>query len=374
MDRKFHSLVRNFAFEGEFIGAAPYGFGHINDTYALNYQINPQRQRRYILQRINHNVFKDPVGVMHNLERVTQYLQSKIENQGGDPRRETINLIPTLDGSSYYQDADRNFWRGEVFIENAQTYQIPKDPAHYYNAAWAFGRFSSLLADFPVDELAITIPDFHHTPKRFNNFIKALEKDPKNRAQQVQSEIQFLLDREAETTVLVHLAETGQLPLRVTHNDTKFENVMIDDQTGRGICVIDLDTVMPGWIDFDFGDAVRSGSNPAAEDEVDLDKVRFDLQIFDHLAHGFLDAAGDMLTPIEVDNLAFAARLITLEQALRFLTDHLLGDIYYRIHKPDHNLDRCRTQIKLIQEMEAVFGQMEKIVKSYKPYPTIYGG
>ncbi len=366
MNRNFRSLARNFKFEGEFIDGAPYGFGHINDTYALNFQIKPQMEQRYILQRINNNVFKDPVGVMQNLERVTQHLQKKIQNLGGDPLRETINLIPTIDGISYYQDEDGEYWRGEVFIEGAQTYQIPKDRSHYYNAAWAFGRFSSLLADFPVDELAITIPDFHHTPKRFHSFIKALENDPKNRAQLVQSEIQFLLDREAETFVLVHLYDNGQLPFRVTHNDTKFENVMIDDYSGQGICVIDLDTVMPGWIDFDFGDAVRSGSNPAAEDEVNLEKVRFDLEIFEHLAHGFLDAAGEMLTPIEVENLAFSARLITLEQALRFLTDYLLGDVYYRIHRPEHNLDRCRTQIKLIQDMEAAFDQMEKIVNFYR--------
>ncbi len=365
MDHKFHNLVKNFTFEGEFINAVPYGFGHINDTYLGNFKIDAQKQHRYIIQRINHNVFKDPVGVMHNLEHVTQHLQEKIRCQGGDPLRETINLIPTIDGSSYYRDDDGNYWRGEIFIKNAQTYQIPKDPAHYYNAAWAFGRFSSLLVDFPVNDLAITIPDFHHTPKRFDSFIKALENDPKNRAQQVRPEIQFLFDREAETTVLVSLSESKKIPYRVTHNDTKFENVMIDDQTGQGICVIDLDTVMPGWIDFDFGDAVRSGSNPAAEDEVDLDKVCFNLEIFDHLAHGFLDAARDMLTPVEVQNLAFAARLITLEQALRFLTDHLLGDVYYRIHSPSHNLDRCRTQIKLIQDMEAVFDQMEQIVQKY---------
>jgi hypothetical protein len=365
LDRNFRNLVSNFTFEGEFIDAAPYGFGHINDTYALNFQITPKARRRYILQRINHNVFKNPVGVMHNLERVTQHIQRKIKEQGGDPLRETITLIPAVDGSSYYQDPGGNCWRGEVFIEKAQTYQIPKDPAHYYNAAWAFGRFSSLLADFPVHELAITIPDFHHTPKRFDQFLKALESDPVQRAQAVQPEINFLLERKAETSVLVHLTEIGQLPIRVTHNDTKFENVMIDDRTGQGICVIDLDTVMPGWIDFDFGDAVRSGSNPAAEDEIDLDKVRFDLNIFDHLAHGFLDAAGEMLTPLEVQNLAFSARLITLEQALRFLTDHLLGDVYYRIHRPGHNLDRCRTQIKLIQDMESVFDRMEKIVNTY---------
>jgi hypothetical protein len=365
LDQNFRNLVRNFTFEGEFIDAAPYGFGHINDTYALIFQTDQSIQRRYILQRINHNVFKDPVGVMHNLERVTQHLQEKIKDQGGDPQRETINLIPTIDGASFYRDADGNFWRGEVFIENAQTYQIPNNPAHYYNAALAFGRFSNLLGDFPVNELAITIPDFHHTPKRFDQFIEALETDPVNRAQLVQPEIKFLLEREAETSILVQLSETGLMPVRVTHNDTKFENVMIDDLTGQGICVIDLDTVMPGWIDFDFGDAVRSGSNPAAEDEVDIEKVNFDLAIFDHLAHGFLDAAGEMLTPVEVHNLAFAARLITLEQALRFLSDYLRGDVYYRIHRSGHNLDRCRTQIKLIQDMEAVFAKMEKIVTSY---------
>jgi Ser/Thr protein kinase RdoA (MazF antagonist) len=355
-------ISSHFMFEGEFISAQPYGFGHINDTYLVACNSRTGRTLHYILQRINHHVFKDPHAVMQNLVKVTEHLQKKILQAGGDPKRQTITLLPTKEGNSYLKMPTGEFWRAEVFIEGAQTYQVPTNPAHYYHAAWAFGNFSQMLSDFPVSELCVTIPDFHNTPKRFSAFIDSLNRDPLNRAAQVRPEIDFLLHRENDIHILVDLASQGRLPLRVTHNDTKFENVMIDDQTGKGICIIDLDTVMPGWIVFDFGDAVRSGANPAAEDEPDLSKVCFQFEVFRHLAQGYLDASRSFLNSTESSQLAFASRLITLEQAIRFLTDHINGDVYYRIHRRDHNLDRCRTQIKMVYEMENQFERMVECV------------
>jgi hypothetical protein len=363
---RYNELIAQFAFEGEFISIEPYGFGHINETYAATFRLENGVPQRYILQCINHHVFKDPATVMANLEKVTKHLHKKIVQAGGDPRRETINLIPLRSDHSFLYSANGEYWRAEIFIEGAQTYQIPAQPEHIYHAAWAFGNFGRLLADFPVNELHDTIPDFHHTPKRYAAFISALEKDTANRAREVKAEIDFCLLREPDTHVLIDLVNAGLIPQRVTHNDTKFENVMIDDRTGRGVCVIDLDTVMPGIILFDFGDSVRSGANPAAEDEPNLSKVVFNLATFDWLAHGYLDAARDYLRPVEIDHLAFAARLLTFEQALRFLTDYLNGDIYYRTHRPGQNLDRARTQIKLVSDMEKQSEEMEQIINRYR--------
>jgi hypothetical protein len=361
-----HEIASHFAFGGNVLEVSPYGFGHINDTYQVRSKLSDQNEQRYILQRINHLVFKNPAAVMHNLIKVTQHLHRKIAQSGGDPRRETIHVIPTQQGDSFYTSPENEAWRAEFFIEGAQTYQIPTRQEHYYHAAQAFGQFGRLLADFPVDDLYETIPDFHHTPKRFATLVEAIERDAANRVQLVKHEIAFFLAREQDTHVLVDLAASGKIPRRVTHNDTKFENVMIDDLTGEGVCVIDLDTVMPGIILFDFGDTVRSGANPAAEDEPDLSNVNFDLKIFELLTHGYLDAARKILNPIEIDHLAFAARLITLEQGIRFLTDFLNGDVYYRIHRPNHNLNRCWTQIRLVQQMEEHSLEMEKIILRYR--------
>jgi len=237
---------------------------------------------------------------------------------------------------------------------------------HVYNASKAFGKFQRLLSDFPAGQLYETIPNFHHTGKRYEAFVEAVERDVKNRAQSVKAEIEFVEKRAEDTSVLVDLLEWGELPERVTHNDTKFNNVMIDDETGEGVCVIDLDTVMPGLSLYDFGDSVRSGANPAAEDERDLSKVCIDLEIFDRLVHGDLDVARDFLTPTEVDYMPFSAKLMTFECGMRFLTDHLDGDVYFRIHRENHNLDRCCTQFKMVEDMEAKFDQMVRIVGKYR--------
>jgi hypothetical protein len=303
---------------------------------------------------------------MHNMALVTNHMRAKVIDAGGDPTRETVTLILTKDGNTFCKSSSGAYWRVHEFIEGARTYLRGEHLAHYYHAAKAFGRFLGMLSDFPADRLYETIPDFHHTPKRLSSFVQAVEEDHKNRAHSVQSEIDFVFQRADEASVLVDLLESGDMPQRVIHNDTKIDNVMIDKKSGEGVCVIDLDTVMPGLVVFDFGDSVRSGANPAVEDEQDLSQVFLDLEIYDRLAHGFLEESRDFLSVTELDHLAFGAKLITYEQSIRFLTDHINGDIYYKISRQNHNLDRCRTQIKMVRDMEQKFDQMTNIAKRYQ--------
>jgi hypothetical protein len=366
MKPDFSEIVTHFRFEGDLIEACPHPSGHINDTYAAWFGQAGGATCRYVLQRINHEVFRHPEGVMHNIERVTGHLRDKIVAAGGDPERETLTLVPTHNASFLHRSHDGSYWRAFVYIEGARTYEVVESLDHVYHAGQAFGQFQRLLGDFPARQLYETIPGFHHTPKRFEAFVEAVERDVENRARTVGAEIDFVLARSDETSILLNLLEQGTLPERVTHNDTKFNNVMIDDETGKGICVIDLDTVMPGLSLYDFGDAVRSGANSAAEDEADLAKVSIDLEIFDRLTHGYLDATRDVLTASEIDYLPFSARLLTLECGIRFLTDHLNGDVYFRVHRKNHNLDRCRTQFKMVRDMESCFGEMTRIVDKYR--------
>lgn len=365
MKPDFQAIVRQFKFEGDFIDIHPYGLGHINDTYLAVFMHNGSTQR-YILQRINDNVFRNPEGLMNNIEAVTSHLSKKIESLGGDPRRETLTLIPTVDDNSLLLTDNGDYWRGYLFINNARTYEFVESMDHVYNVAKAFGNFQNLLSDYPSEQLIETIPDFHHTLKRFETFIAAVDKDQLNRAGSVNPEIEFVLQREKEASVLVDMLAHGELPERITHNDTKLNNVMIDDQTGVGVCVIDLDTVMPGLSLYDFGDAIRTLANPAAEDEIDLSLVQLDLEIFDYYTRGYLDAVGDVLTPLEINHFPFSAILMTLECGMRFLTDYLEGDKYFKIHRENQNLDRCRTQFKLVKDMESDFDQMVKIVENYR--------
>lgn len=359
-------IAGKFSFEGSLVEILPFGQGHINDTYAAVFRQPGGGVRRYILQRINRFVFKDPEALMENVERVTRHLHRKIAAAGGDPLRETLNLVMALDGRSFYRDPEGEYWRALLFIEGARTYEEAESPAHIYQAARAFGNFQRQLADFPAMQLHETIPFFHDTPRRFRAFEDAVQRDAFNRAAAVRDEIRFLEEREADTRVLVEEIARGVLPLRVTHNDTKFNNVMIDDHTGLAVCILDLDTVMPGLALYDFGDAVRSSAALAAEDEPDSTKAGFSLEIFESLAHGYLDVARDFLTPAELDRLAFSARLITLEQAIRFLGDYLNGDIYYKVHRPGHNLDRARTQIGMLRDMEARFEAMQALILKYR--------
>jgi hypothetical protein len=359
------AISQRFSVAGGFLEAFPFGEGHINDTYLVCLRQSNGEVRKVILQRINHAVFPNPEAVMHNIERVSVHLQQKVRLAGKNPQRHTIRLVQASDGRSFYRTETGDIWRMMDFIEGAQTYQRSRNPQHYYNAAKAFAEFLRALRDLPVGELLVTIPDFHHTPKRFQAFLKAIERDPANRARNVKPEIEFIMAREGEMGVLVDLVDQGAMPERVTHNDTKLDNVMIDNHSGEGICVIDLDTVMPGLVVFDFGDAVRSGANQAAEDATDVSRVTFDLVIFEHLAQGFLDATRDWLMPVEIEHLAFGARLITLEQGMRFLTDFLNGDTYYKTLWPEHNLARTQTQLKLVTEMETNARRMEEIVANF---------
>lgn len=362
----FTDIVPHFCFEGEFIRAEPHGFGHINDTYAAYFRKDSGEVHRYLMQRINRYVFRDIEGLMLNIVAITTHLRNKIVAAGGDPDRETLTLIPTTEEKAFYKTRGGDFWRAYIFVEGARTYESVESLEHIYSAGRAFGSFQKLLADFPAEQLVETIPGFHHTRRRFDAFVQAVERDIKNRAHAVRPEIEFVERRFKDTSVLLDLLDQGTLPVRVTHNDTKFNNVMIDDESGEGICVVDLDTVMPGLSLYDFGDAVRYAANPAAEDERDLSKVCVDLNIYEHFARGFLDSARDFLTPQEVDHLPFSAKLMTLECGMRFLTDYLEGDVYFKTHRESHNLDRCRTQFKMVEDMEAKFDQMERIISQYK--------
>ncbi|NMA65018.1 MAG: aminoglycoside phosphotransferase family protein [Clostridiaceae bacterium] len=358
-------IVKNFRFEGEFIEAEPHGFGHINDTYAVYFRKKDGTTHRYILQRINNTVFSNVERLMGNIAIVTRHLRNKIIKSGGNPDRETLNLIQTQDNKSYYKSPKGDYWRAYIFIENAKTYQVVENLNHFYNAGRAFGKFQNMLSDIPANSLYEIIPGFHNTKNRFSFFMESVEKDIMNRASSVKPEIEFAVKRAEEITVLVDLLEEGKLPLRVTHNDCKFNNVMIDDETGEGICVIDLDTVMPGLSLYDFGDAIRSGANPAEEDERDLSKVTLDLDLFEQFSRGFLEYGRDFLTPLEIEYLPVAAKLMTYECGIRFLADYINGDVYFKVHREGHNLDRARTQFKMVRVMEEKFGQMKEIVRKY---------
>ena len=367
MNPDFSEIASQFCFRGDLLTAEPLRSGHINDSYAVVFRAPGNEPHRYLLQRINHHVFPSPERLMQNIEGITEHIRNKVRAAGGDPDREALTLVRTVLGGVLHRTLGGEYWRAALFIEGAQTYESARSLDQVYSAAQAFGFFQRMVSDFPAEKLHETIPDFHHTPKRFKAFVEAVQRDAQNRAHAVQAEIQFVEQRAAETSVLIDSLEAGILPQRVTHNDTKFDNVMIDDETGQGICVIDLDTVMPGLSLYDFGDAVRSGANTAAEDERDISLVTVDLDIFEQLTAGYLDAAGEFLTAAEIETLAFSARLMTFECGMRFLTDHLDGDRYFRIHHPDHNLDRCRTQFKMVRDMEAKLGEMERIVERHRP-------
>lgn len=365
-DIDFLQLIGNFCFEGEFIEAVPYGFGHINDTYAASFKKTDGSSHRYILQRINNNIFKNPEQLMNNIKLVTGHIKRKLSSQGADYGRQTLSIIDTKWGQSYYKTADNKYWRAYVFIEGARTYQIVENENHLYNAGNAFGKFQKLLSDFEANSLYEVIPDFHNTRKRYFAFMDAVNADICNRASEVQAEIDFINKRAQETGKITELLENNKLPVRVTHNDTKFNNVMIDDITGEGICVVDLDTVMPGSSLYDFGDAIRSGTNPADEDEKDLSRVSMELRLFEKYTKGYLDATRNVLTPLEIDLLPLGAKLMTLECGIRFLTDYLNGDVYFKIHREGHNLDRCRTQFKMVEDIETKWDEMKSIVDKYR--------
>jgi hypothetical protein len=358
------SVAGLFHIHGDFRAAAPYGTGHINDTYALVFDQSGSPVR-YILQRINQQVFRTPPAVMENIERVTSHVRRKLEASGADDvSRRVLTLLRTHAGETWAKDAAGNYWRCYLFIEKARTFDQIESAQQAFQAASAFGAFQKLLADLPVPPLRETIPEFHHTRKRFDTLRAAIAADVCKRAAGMQREIQFCLEREAMVDVLLDLQAGGLIPERVTHNDTKLNNVMIDDTTGEGICVIDLDTVMPGLVHYDFGDLCRSGTRPTAEDELDLSKVEMRLDLFEALVRGYLASAGDVLNATEKDHLAFSAKLITFEIGIRFLTDHLQGDCYFKTHRENHNADRARVQFKMVDSFERNDSAMRAMVQN----------
>ena len=352
-----HDLKRiseAFLIPGDFRSAAPYGSGHINDTYAVNFS-QAGSDLRYIFQRINHHVFPDPVLLMRNIERVCSHSRSKLD--GEDASRRALSLIPTRALRNWHVDGE-DHWRCYLFIEKARTYDAIESEAQATQAARAFGRFQGLLADLPGERLFETIPDFHHTRKRFDKLIRVFEADTHGRASAVAAEMDFVLRREADTSIIVDAVAAGRVPERTTHNDTKLNNVMIDDATGEGVCVIDLDTVMPGTALSDFGDMIRTATNPEREDSKDLSKVRMRISYFDAIARGYLEGAAGFLTDAERELLPVSGKLMTLECGMRFLTDFLEGDVYFKTHRQGHNLDRCRTQFRLVESIESQMDAM----------------
>lgn len=364
--QKIREMVEaKFAFTGQITSLAPFGNGHINDTFLIECALEDGGRRRYILQRMNGDIFKNTEELMENIVNVTGFLKEKIVAAGGDPLRETLTVIPTVDQENYLRNEDGSCFRMYVFIEDAICLDAVESAEDFYNSAVAFGNFQRLLADYPAATLHETIPNFHNTVSRFADFQKAVVEDVCGRKKDVVPEIQFVLEREADCHVICDALAKGEIPLRVTHNDTKLNNIMLDKQTGKGICVIDLDTVMPGSALYDFGDSIRFGASTGAEDEQDLDLISCDLGLFEIYTKGFIEGCSGSLTEAEIRLLPMGAKLMTLECGMRFLTDHLQNDIYFKIHRPNHNLDRARTQFKLVADMEKKWDQMMAIVEKY---------
>lgn len=354
----------SFQFEGTVKDAESYGSGHINDTFLVHSTLDDGTEKRYILQRMNREIFKQPEELMENILNVTSFLRKKIVEKGGNPERETLNVILTKDEKPFFVDSIGEYWRAYIFIEDSISYDTVESPKDFYESAVAFGNFQSLLSDYPAETLHETIEGFHDTKKRFATFKKAVEDDIMGRAASVQDEINFVLEREDVACVLGDMLAKGELPLRVTHNDTKLNNIMMDKETGKGICVIDLDTVMPGLSIHDFGDSIRFGASTGAEDEKDLSKISCDMELFKLYSEGFIKGCKGSLTEKELEMMPMGAKVMTFECGMRFLTDYLQGDTYFKVHREGHNLDRCRTQFKLVKDMEEKWETMHDIIKA----------
>jgi hypothetical protein len=365
MTHDIRAVSARFQIYGDFAEAAPYGSGHINDTYAAVYR-QSGAPVRYIHQRINERVFRDPIRLMDNVARVTAHAHLKLgQNGGGDATRRALSLVPSRDGDPCVVDDLGNVWRTYLFIEGARTYDVIETREQAYAAAQAFGAYQHLLADLPGERLHETIPGFHDTRSRFNALQRAVEADTHDRARDAREEIAFAQAHERDVDHLLTRLERGELPERVTHNDTKLNNVMIDNETREGLCVIDLDTTMPGLAPYDFGDLVRTATSASAEDERDLSRVQVRLEMFVALVDGYLSRAAAFLMPAERSELSFAGKLITLETGIRFLTDHLQGDTYFKVKRPGHNLDRARAQFALVRSLEARMDEMAAYVERW---------
>jgi len=358
------NILSKFAVSGTFEFCEPFGSGHINDTYRATLR-EGDSVKRFVLQRVNNKVFTSPEALMNNFARVTSYLADKITEMGGDASREALRVIPTLSGKSFYLSDSGDCWRLMPFVENSICYDSVESPEQFYLCAVAFGKFQSLLRDFPADELYEIIPNFHNTRDRYKRLFESVEKDEFGRVRYAEAEIEFARRREGFASLFEEAREEGRLPLRVTHNDTKLNNILFDITTKRPICVVDLDTVMPGYAINDFGDSIRFGATTAKEDEADLSLVNFDIELFEIYTKGFIEGVDGGLTDAEISLLPESAIMMTFECGMRFLTDYLSGDTYFRTSRENHNLDRARNQFKLVVDMEKVLDKMHDIVDKY---------
>lgn len=362
-NRDLTKLIQIFDFDGENVSSDILRRGHINETYIISNLYNGNHVR-YILQRINTNIFKDPIGLMENVKGVTEYIRGIACKRGLDSYRCTLNIIPTKDGKSYHIDEEGGCWRAYDYIEGSVSYDTASSTELMYKAGAALGEFQQILEDYPADTLHETIANFHNTVSRYNDFEKAVCENASDRARFVEKEIDFVKARKDFCGIIVSEIRKGNVPLRVTHNDTKLNNILMDSETDDVLCFIDLDTVMPGSALYDFGDSIRFAASSAAEDEKDLDKVWMKLDYFRAYAKGYLSRMSKVLTPMEIQLIPESCILLTLECGMRFLGDYLAGDVYFGIHYPEHNLDRARTQLKLVYDMESKLDEMHKIVDS----------
>ena len=359
-------VLAAFDFGAPVVGALRFGQGHINDTFVVHTQPEDASCRRFILQRMSAAAFKRPDQLMENIMGVTEYLGREIESRGGDREREALRVIRPRNGEPYYTDSANGAWRVYPFVEDTICYQAAETPELFAASGRAFGRFQRLLQGYPAQTLHETIPHFHDTEDRLAKLKAALAADRLGRAAECRPELDFVLSRETDCSVALQALRDGVLPLRVTHNDTKLNNVLMDRGSGEGLCIIDLDTVMPGLSINDFGDSIRFGANHSAEDEKDLRKVNLDVSLFEAYTQAFLEGAGGTLTAAEIDYLPWGAKLMTFECGIRFLTDYLEGDVYFHTTRDGQNLDRCRTQFKLVSDMESHWDELAEIVKKYK--------
>ena len=353
-------IVKHFLPSEQVLFFKPIGNGHINSTYMVETDRNA-----YCLQEINTKIFSNVEGLMSNIDKVTDHIKKKAMEKGENPHRATLNFLPNLSTGKMYVETENHAYRMYEFIDDVYTVETMDDPKKFYSAGLGFGSFAKQLSDFDASMLTETIVNFHNTPSRFCDFESALEYNYQNRASDVQKEIDFVKSRKAFMSLFVDKLENGELPLRVTHNDTKINNILFDQKTDAPATVIDLDTVMPGSYLYDFGDAIRSGATHAAEDEKDLSKVDFDLELYEQFAKGYLESCGDSLSPMEIKMLPYSSIMLTLECGMRFLSDHLNGDVYFKVHRENHNLDRARTQFKLVAEMENHIDDMAAIINKY---------
>lgn len=354
-------IAQSFAVEGSIKSIEPYGNGHINVTLLVSTE-----KKRYILQKINKSVFKDPVSLMNNFTSVSEYLAEKAKEAGKDVDREVLTVVKTKEGKAIYLDLNGDYWRMLNFVEGSMSFDKVENPEQFYLSAKSFGDFQYQLRDFPAETLVETIKDFHNTPERLNQLRCAVEIDCMDIAKEVRAEIEFANSREKFINIFENAYKEGKFKRRITHNDTKLNNILFDRETGKALCVIDLDTIMPGYAANDFGDAIRFGASTALEDETDLSKVNFDINLYEAYTKGFIEGLNGGLSDFEVDMLPFSAIMMTLECGMRFLTDYISGDTYFRIHRLQHNLDRARNQFKLVSDMEKAFPEMQRIVNKYR--------